>query len=94
YAVPPAFWTQVLPRLRSRFPEVYVFGEVIHGDYAQVVTDSGMDSVTQYELWQAVWHGLAEENFYELDWCLGRHAHLLPVFVPVTFLGNHDTTRI
>ncbi|WP_172120969.1 alpha-amylase family glycosyl hydrolase [Actinomyces faecalis] len=94
YAVPPSFWTRVLPRLRSRFPEVYVFGEVIHGDYSQIVTDSGMDSVTQYELWQAAWHALAEANFYELDWCLGRHAAMLETFVPWTFLGNHDTTRI
>lgn len=94
YAVPPAFWRQVLPRLRSRFPEVYVFGEVIHGDYAQVVKDSGMDSVTQYELWQAIWHSLAEENFYELAWCLGRHQAMLELFVPWTFLGNHDTTRV
>ena len=94
YAVDPAFWTRVLPRVRRAHPEVYVVGEVIHGDYAAIVAASGMDSVTQYELWQAIWHSLAEANFYELSWTLGRNAELLETFVPWTFVGNHDTTRI
>ena len=94
YAVDPAFWTRVLPRVRRAHPEVYVVGEVIHGDYAAIVAASGMDSVTQYELWQATWHSLADANFYELDWTLGRNAELLETFVPWTFIGNHDTTRI
>ena len=94
YAVDPAFWTRVLPRVRRDHPQVYIVGEVIHGDYAAIVTASGMNSVTQYELWQAIWHSLAEANFYELDWTLRRNADLLATFVPWTFIGNHDTSRI
>lgn len=94
YAVDPAFWTRVLPAVRAAHPEVYIVGEVIHGDFAQIVNDSGMDSVTQYELWQAVWHSIADSNFYELDWTLRRNEDLLKTFIPLTFLGNHDTTRI
>ena len=94
YAVDPVFWTRVLPRVRRAHPGVYVVGEVIHGDYASIVAASGMDSVTQYELWQSIWHSLAEANFYELDWTLRRNAELLRSFVPWTFIGNHDTTRI
>lgn len=94
YAVDPAFWQRVLPRVRAAHPDVYVFGEVIHGDYAAIVRASGMDSVTQYELWQSVWHSLAEANLYELDWTLSRGREVLESAVPVTFLGNHDTTRI
>ncbi|MCL3777973.1 MULTISPECIES: alpha-amylase family glycosyl hydrolase [unclassified Actinomyces] len=94
YAVDPVFWRSVLPRVRDRFPQVYVYGEVIHGDYAGVVEASGMDAVTQYELRQAVWHSLADANLFELDWTLTRHAEMLGRFVPWTFVGNHDTTRI
>ncbi|MFY0408181.1 alpha-amylase family glycosyl hydrolase [Solicola sp. PLA-1-18] len=94
YAVPPAFWARVLPRVREAHPGVLVFGEVIHGDYAAIVAESGLDSVTQYELWQGIWHGIAEGNFFELAHALGRHQELLETFVPMTFLGNHDTTRI
>jgi glycosidase len=94
YAVPPAFWARVLPAVRERHPDAWVVGEVIHGDYAGVVAASGMDSVTQYELWKAVWSSLLDRNFWELDHALGRHAEFLEAFVPQTFIGNHDVTRI
>jgi cyclomaltodextrinase len=94
YAVPPQFWATVLPRVRERHPAAYFVGEVIHGDYADFVTRSTLDSVTQYELWKAIWSSLNEGNFYELDHALGRHNEFLGGFVPLTFVGNHDVTRL
>lgn len=94
YAVPPSFWARVLPAVRAEFPETYVVGEVIHGDYAQVVAESGMDSVTQYELWKAIWSSINDRNFFELDHALSRHDEMLESFVPLTFVGNHDVTRL
>ncbi len=94
YAVPTAFWARVLPRVREAHPDAYIVGEVLHGDYAAIVTESGMDAVTQYELWQSTWHAIAERNLFELDWTLTRHNDLLDVFVPYTFVGNHDVTRL
>ncbi|WP_169275198.1 alpha-amylase family protein [Bifidobacterium moraviense] len=94
YAVDPAFWTRVLPRVRESHPGVWVFGEVIHGDYPAIVAASGMDSLTQYELCQSIRHAIASENFFELDWNLTRHNAFLDAFVPQTFVGNHDMTRL
>src|SRR5437667_388749 len=62
YAVPRRFWADVLPAVRARHPDAYVFGEVIHGDYAGFVRDTGVDSVTQYELWKAIWSALNDRN--------------------------------
>ncbi|MBM6402983.1 alpha-amylase [Phycicoccus sp. CSK15P-2] len=94
YAVPPAFWAGVLPQVRAAHPDVWVVGEVIHGDYVGIVRDGGLDSVTQYELWQGVWHALQDVNLHELAWALQRHEDFLAHFVPMTFVGNHDVTRI
>ena len=94
YAVPATFWAQVLPRVRERHPQAYFVGEVIHGDYAAYVAESGIDSVTQYELWKAIWSSVNDRNLFELDWTLGRNNALLEDFAPLTFLGNHDVTRI
>jgi cyclomaltodextrinase len=94
YAVPPAFWAAVLPRVRAAHPDAYVVGEVIHGDYPRIVAESGMDAVTQYELWKAVWSSLNDGNLHELAHALGRHDGFLDSFVPLTFVGNHDVTRI
>ena len=94
YAVDPAFWAGVLPRVRERFPEVLVIGEVIHGDYPAIVEDSTLASVTQYELWKAIWSSVRTKNLFELDWSLQRHDSFLDSFVPTTFVSNHDTSRI
>lgn len=94
YSVPPAFWSTVLHRVRQTHPDAYLVGEVIHGDYAAIVADTGMHSVTQYELWKATWSSLNDRNFFELAWALDRHNTYLDTFVPMTFVGNHDVTRI
>ena len=94
YAVDPAFWASVLPAVRERHPDAWFMGEVIHGDYAGFVAASTVDTVTQYELWKAIWSSLADVNFYELDWCLRRHNEFMAAFTPATFVGNHDVTRV
>lgn len=94
YAVPASFWAGVLPRVRAAHPDAYVVGEVIHGDYPAVVRASEMDAVTQYELWKAIWSSLNDGNLHELAHALGRHGGFLDTFVPLTFVGNHDVTRI
>lgn len=94
YRVPPAFWARIVPPLRERFGEAWFVGEVLHGDYAGYVRESGLDTVTQYELWKASWSSIVDRNFFELEWALTRHAGFLDSFVPQTFVGNHDVTRI
>lgn len=94
YAVDPAFWARVLPGVRERHPSAWFVGEVIHGDYPAIVAESGLDSVTQYELWKAIWSSLLDGNFFELDWALTRHNGFVQKFLPLTFVGNHDVTRI
>ena len=94
YAVPTSFWARVLPSVRAAHPDAYVVGEVIHGDYAAAVHEGGLDSVTQYELWKAIWSALNDRNLFELAWALTRHNGYLESFAPLTFVGNHDVTRI
>ena len=94
YAVDPVFWRTVLPRVRERHPEAWFVAEAIHGDPTALTADGGPDSVTQYELWKAAWSSLADRNFFELDWTLGRHNDYLEHFLPQTFVGNHDVTRV
>jgi glycosidase len=94
YAVPASFWAAVMPGVRQEFGEAWFVGEMIHGDYAGYVAESGIDSVTQYELWKAVWSALDSVNLHELDWTLRRHRDLLEHVLPMTFLSNHDVTRV
>ena len=94
YAVPSSFWATVTARVRSSHPDAYFVGEYIHGDYASEVRSGGLDSATQYELWKAVWSSLNDANFFELAAAFERHNALLGSYAPLTFIGNHDVTRI
>jgi glycosidase len=98
YAVPPSFWAKVVPAVREAFPDAWFLGEMIHGDYAAYAAEAGLDSITQYEVWKAIWSSLNDRNFYELDHALGRHNAFLDSFddrgLPQTFVGNHDVTRL
>ncbi|WP_436533419.1 alpha-amylase family glycosyl hydrolase [Actinoplanes sp. HUAS TT8] len=90
YAVPLPFWRSTAGRL----DDGWFVGEIIHGDYPAWVRDGGLDSVTQYELWKAVWSSLNDLNFFELSWALERHDEFSHDFAPLTFVGNHDVTRL
>lgn len=94
YAVPTSFWQTVTTQVRREHPDAWIVGEVIHGDYAQIAATGGLDSVTEYELWKSIWSSLNDRNFFELSWTLGRHDGLTETFLPMTFIGNHDVTRL
>jgi glycosidase len=94
YAVPASFWAKVLPVVRDAHPDAWFLGEMIRGDYAAYAADSGLDSITQYELWKAIWSSLNDPNFFELAWTLGRHNDVLDAVMPQTFVGNHDVSRL
>jgi cyclomaltodextrinase / maltogenic alpha-amylase / neopullulanase len=94
YAVPAGFWSKALPPVREQHPGAWFLGEMIHGDYVAYAAESGLDSITQYELWKAIWSSLNDRNFFELDHALGRHNNFLDGVLPQTFAGNHDVTRL
>ncbi|WP_239164819.1 alpha-amylase family protein [Actinoplanes palleronii] len=94
YAVPLPFWHAAVGRAREKHPDAWFVGEVLHGDYPAWVSDGGLDSVTQYELWKAIWSSLNDLNFFELAWALERHDTFSATFAPMTFVGNHDVTRL
>lgn len=94
YAVPDEFWAVVTDRVRARFPDAVFLGEVIHGDYGRELTAGHLDTVTQYELWKAMWSSVKDANFYELKHALTRHNQFLDAGYMQTFVGNHDTNRI
>ena len=95
YAVPAGFWAKALPVVRAEYPDAWFLGEMIHGDYAAYAAESGLDAITQYELWKAIWSSLNDRNFFELDHALGRHNAFLDDGAGLqTFVGNHDVTRL
>jgi glycosidase len=94
YRVPLDFWAKVLSRVRASHPDFLSVAEVLHGDYPAMVDHGGFGSITQYELWKAIWSSLKDRNPHELQWTLTRHGGTRGHGIPWTFVSNHDVTRI
>ena len=77
YALPPGFLAEFADRACAVRADVSLVGEVIHGDYVRTARASHLTTVTQYELWKAIWSSLNDGNFFELAHCPGTSRRLL-----------------
>ena len=76
-----------------------LIGEMLHGDYAQVVNDGLLHSCTNYECYKGLYSSLNSLNLFEIahslhrqfgpdPWCIYRGLHLM------SFADNHDVSRL
>lgn len=80
-------------------PDFYLIGEILGGDYKQIVNPEMCNSATNYECCKGLWSSFNSMNLFEINhslirqfgsdpWCLYRGMHLL------SFVDNHDITRV
>ena len=80
-------------------PDFALIGEVLFGDYNQIVNDEMLHSCTNYECYKGLFSSFNDMNLFEIahslnrqfgleQWCIYRGKHLM------TFVDNHDVTRI
>ena len=90
-------------RLRSHCDglkeDFFLVGEMLHGDYNQLMNDSMLHSATNYECYKGLHSSFNSMNMFEIvhsllrqfgpeNWTLYRGKHLL------SFVDNHDVSRI
>ena len=80
-------------------PEFYMIGEILGGDYKQIVNPEMCNSATNYECCKGLWSSFNSMNLFEINhslirqfgsdpWCLYRGMHLM------SFVDNHDISRV
>ncbi len=99
YMVDRNFIHELCNHIRSYKPEFFFLGEMIGGDYNQIMDDGLLDSVTNYECRKGLYSSFNSLNLFEIGyslnrqfgkdpWCLYTGKHLL------SFVDNHDVNRI
>ena len=99
YMVDRNFMHELCDTVRSHDPEFFFLGEMIGGDYNQLMNDNLLDSVTNYECRKGLYSSMNSHNLFEIgyslnrqfgndSWCLYRGKHLL------SFVDNHDVNRL
>lgn len=79
--------------------DFFLVGEMLHGDYNQLVNDQMLHSVTNYECYKGLYSSFNSMNLFEIasslgrqfgpeNWTLYRGKHLF------NFVDNHDVSRI
>lgn len=94
---------EFLKRLRRETSQwkkdFFLAGEMIGGDYNQIMNDEMCHSVTNYECRKGIYSAINSLNLFEIchsllrqfgpeNWCLYRGKHL------ISFVDNHDVARI
>lgn len=78
--------------------DFWLMGEVVHGDYNEWCNAKKIDSVTNYQLYSALYSSVDNSNFYELSFNLNREFGTkegLYKYAPLyNFLDNHDVNRV
>ena len=80
-------------------PDFALIGEVLFGDYNQIVNDEMLHSCTNYECYKGIYSSFNSMNMFEIahslnrqygpeQWCIYCGKHLM------SFVDNHDVTRI
>lgn len=102
YSLPLGFIEALSGALRELRADVWLMGEVIHGDYAAFVAPGRLDSVTNYECYKGLWSSFNDRNLHEiahsLDRLFGPGGLLADALsrgsVPYSFADNHDVDRL
>ena len=68
YAIPLDFLAALTGRIRGRHPDAFLFGEVIHGDYAGFVGGIGARLGHAVRAAQGDWSAPNDANLFELAW--------------------------
>lgn len=98
YCLDHDFMRQLRSFCNTLKPDFFLIGEVLHGDYNQIVNDQMLHSCTNYECYKGLYSSLNSLNLFEIthslirqfgpdSWTLYRGKHLL------NFVDNHDVTR-
>ncbi len=81
--------------LKSDF---WLMGEVVHGDYTDWAKEGRLDSVTNYQIYKALWSSLNEQNLFELSYNLKREFDqdegIYKDILLYNFVDNHDVNRV
>ena len=66
------FMKALVDFVHSKNPEFIMIGEMLHGDYTQLVNPDLLDSVTNYECYKGLYSSFNTHNMHEIGYSLNR----------------------
>ena len=88
------FFRHIRQVTKSKNPEFWLMGELIHGNYASYANPDMLDSATNYECWKGIWSSHNDKNYFEINYAMNRQKDIYPGLALYNFADNHDVTRL
>ena len=99
YMLNRRFMRELSAYCTAKKPDFFLAGEMIHGNYRDIVCDGMLHSATNYECYKGIYSSFNTMNLFEIgfslknrfgneDWCMYRGLQL------IGFVDNHDVTRL
>ncbi len=99
YMLNRTFMSELRGFVNSKKSEFFLAGEMIHGNYKELISPQMLDSCTNYECFKGLYSSFNSMNMFEIahslknrfgnwDWCMYKGLKL------INFADNHDVTRI
>ena len=99
YMLNRTFMAELKSFCRAKKNDFFIAGEMIHGNYKELINSGMLDSCTNYECFKGIYSSFNSMNMFEIahslknrfgkeDWCMYKDLKL------INFVDNHDVTRI
>lgn len=91
------FFKRLKNECKSKKEDFWLYGEIVGGDYNRWANPETLDSVTNYEIYKALYSCHNDRNYFEFahsldrefgDWGIYKNLYLY------NFADNHDVTRV
>lgn len=95
--VDPDFFKRLRQFCKSRRPDFWLMGEIIHGDYNRWANPDMLDSVTNYECYKGLYSSHNDKNYFEIAHSLNRQFGAGGIYRNIAtynFVDNHDVNRL
>lgn len=88
------FFRRIRHTIKSKNPDCWLMGELIHGNYAQFANPDMLDSSTNYECWKGIWSSHNDKNYFEINYAMNRQKDIYRDLALYNFADNHDVARL
>ena len=99
YMLNRQFMKELRGHCQYKKSDFFLAGEMIHGNYKEIINDEMLHSATNYECFKGIHSSFNSMNMFEIghslrnrfgkeDWCMYKGLQL------ISFVDNHDVTRI
>jgi len=82
---------------KSKRPDFWLLGEVVHGNYRDWANPKTLDSVTNYQCYKGLYSSLVEANYFEIAYGINRQFGADGMYKDLdlyNFVDNHDVDRV